>query len=86
MRKLVEDANEGMESLLGETVTIFCANYFYTGKLSGVNDDCIKIDEPEIVYDTGSWSKKAYENTERMVALDSLYIQKNAIEAFARHD
>ena len=39
--EVVEVANEGLISLLGKTITCFCMNYIYTGKLEGVNDTCI---------------------------------------------
>jgi hypothetical protein len=29
MRQIIEVSDEGFESLLGETVTCFCMNYFY---------------------------------------------------------
>ena len=52
MRKLVEVAGEGLESLLGELVTLFCVNYFYTGTLTGVNETCVLIADPKIIYET----------------------------------
>ena len=39
MKKIVnvqEVEGEGLVGLLGETITLFCLNYFYTGKLVGV--------------------------------------------------
>jgi hypothetical protein len=44
MKKLVEEINgEGLDKLLGERVTLFCMNYIYTGKLSGVNSTCVLL-------------------------------------------
>ena len=48
MKKIVEDTEDGLESLLGDTVTFFCANYFYTGKLIGVNSACVKLQDAKI--------------------------------------
>ena len=31
MKKLIEVPDEGFEGLMGETVTLLCLNYFYTG-------------------------------------------------------
>ena len=46
MKKLVEEVSgEGLEKLLGERVTLFCANYIYTGKLIGVNENCVLLSE-----------------------------------------
>ena len=45
MKKLVEQVDgEGFEALMGEVITVFCLNYFYTGKLVGVNDSCILLE------------------------------------------
>ena len=58
MKKLVEEVvGEGLEKLLGERVTLFCANYIYTGKLTGVNENCVLLSEAAIVYETGSFDK-----------------------------
>src|SRR5580700_1618212 len=56
MKKIVEiDTKEGLESLLGQKVLLLCANYFYTGRLVGVNRTCVLLDEAAIVYETGRW-------------------------------
>lgn len=49
MKVLTEKEGEGFLSLMGETITCFCAIYIYTGKLVGVNDACIKLENPSIV-------------------------------------
>ena len=36
---VVEVDNEGLVGLMGQRVTLFCLNYIYTGKLTGVNDN-----------------------------------------------
>lgn len=80
MKKLVEVSDEGMEGLMGETVTLFCMNYFYTGRLVGVNDTCVKLDSPKIVYDTGSWSESEWSDAQSLPG--SIYVQVSSIEAF----
>lgn len=80
MKKLIEVNDDGLEGLLGETVTFFCMNYFYTGTLSGVNDSCVRLDDPKIVYDTGKWSDKNWLNAQSLPS--PLYIQMSSIEAF----
>ena len=80
MKKIVEVSDEGLEGLMGETVTLLCVNYFYTGKLVGVNDTCVKLDEPKIVYETGEWSKKDWADAQALPG--SIYVQCAAIEAF----
>ncbi len=81
MRKIIEiDENEGLDSLLGKTVTFFCMNYFYTGELGGVNDTCVKLDNPKIVYETGPWGDVDWKDAQSLPG--SIYIQTSAIESF----
>jgi hypothetical protein len=72
---------EGLVSLLGESVLLMCANYFYTGTLVGVNETCVKIDNPSIVYNTGEWSADSWADVQRM-NVGTLYVQIAAIESF----
>ena len=84
MRKLITEVeNEGLEKLLGQTVTLFCMNYFYNGKLVGVNDTCVLITEPKIIYETGKFTDSSWKDAQSM-GVDELYIQKAAIESFAK--
>ena len=55
--KVVEVPEEGFLALLGQTITCFCAVYIYTGKLVGVNEDCIKLEAPKIVLGSRSGSR-----------------------------
>ena len=80
MREIVEVSDEGLEGLLGETITLFCMNYFYTGKLVGVNATCVRLDDPKIVYDTGEWSGKNWSDAQSLP--NSLYVQLSSVEAF----
>ena len=79
-RKVEEVPNEGFMALLGETITCFCAVYIYTGKLVGVNDDCIKLESPKIVYETGSFTEKSWKDAQSLP--NEMYLQKGMIEAF----
>ena len=84
MKKIVEDdEQEGLEKLLGERVILLCANYFYTGKLQGVNDTCVLLDDPAIVYETGDWSAEKYAD-EQKLNIKPFYVQMSAIESFGR--
>ena len=80
MRKIVEVSDEGLEGLMGEVVTFFCMNYFYTGKLVGVNDTCVLLESPKIVYETGEWSSKSWKDAQDLPG--NLYVQINSIESF----
>lgn len=71
---------EGLEALMGQRVTFFCMNYIYTGKLVGVNFNCVKLSDPAVVYETGAFSDKAWKDAQTLP--NDLYISTAAIEAF----
>ena len=81
MRKIVEEVSgEGLEKLLGERVTIFCANYIYTGKLIGVNDDCVLLSGAGIVYETGAFTDKRWKDCQPLP--NDWYVARQSIESF----
>lgn len=79
--QVTEVEQEGFLALLGETVTIFCMNYIYTGKLVGVNETCVKLQDPKIVYETGDFSYKEWE-TAQALPNEYFYVQTSSIESF----
>ncbi len=82
MRRLVEEVSgEGLDKLLGETITLFCANYIYTGKLVGVNTDCILLQDASIVYETGPFSDPKWKDAQKLPAKE-WYIARGLIESF----
>lgn len=82
MKKIIETTDAcGLESLLGERVLLLCGNYFYAGKLTGVNDSFVELTEPSIVYETGEWTAKEYKDVQRLHA-SIWYVQRDAIESF----
>ena len=82
MKVLVEQVDgEGLESLLGKEVTFFCINYIYAGKLVGVNSDCVKLENPKIVYETGAFNEKNWKDAQALPN-KFFYIAKQAIESF----
>lgn len=81
MKRLIEDNNTNpLIELMGLRCTFFCANYIYTGKLIGVNDTCVLLDDAGIVYETGAL------NTDKWSDMQALpkqwYVMLNAIESF----
>lgn len=83
MKKLVqvqEVEGEGLMALIGQRVTLFCMNYIYTGNLTGVNNTCVLLEDPAIVYETGDFTDKEWENAQSLP--NSLYVQIAAIESF----
>ncbi len=81
MRKIVETVEgEGLEKLLGERVTLFCANYIYTGKLVGVNEKCVLLTEASIVYETGVLTEGHWKDAQPLP--HDWYVTTSAIESF----
>lgn len=74
----IED--EGLIALLGKTVTFFCMNYIYAGKLIGVNKTCVKLENAHIVYETGAYTDKKFKDAQKLN--DTFYIQLNSIESY----
>lgn len=83
MRKLVKEVEcEGLDKLLGERITLFCANYIYTGVLTGVNDTCVLLTDAGVVYETGSFSDKSWKDLQALP--NEWYVQRDAIESFGK--
>lgn len=81
MKKLIEQVEgEGFEALMGEVITVFCLNYIYTGKLIGVNETCILLQDPSIVYETGSFDTDTWKDAQKLP--NDLYVQTSCIESF----
>lgn len=80
MMKVIDVEDEGMMSLFGKRITIFSLNYIYTGKLVGVNDTCVKLEDPSIVYETGSFDEKEWKDAQKLP--NEIYVATNCIEAF----
>ena len=78
--QLIEVENEGLLALIDETITIFCMNYIYTGKLIGVNDTCVLLQNPHIVYETGAFSSSEWKDAQKLP--NDLYVHVSAIESF----
>jgi len=82
MKVLAEQIEkEGLESLLGKEVTFFCVNYIYAGKLVGVNETCVKLENPKIVYETGAFSEENWKDAQALPK-QYFYVQLSAVESF----
>jgi len=82
MKRIIETTeNQGLDGLLGENVLLLCANYFYTGKLVGVNDTCVELENPSIVYETGPWTESTFKDIQRL-HVTTFFVQRGAIESF----
>jgi hypothetical protein len=84
MKKLVqvqEIEGEGLEALMGEQVLLLCGNYFYAGKLTGVNEKFVLLEDAGIVYETGSFADAKWKDFQK---IGNVYVMVQAIEAFTR--
>ena len=75
MKKLIEkqvivkgaevvEEDGGLITLLGKQVLFQCMNYNYIGKLTGVNTNCIQLDEMKVVFETGPYTNKTMKTAE----------------------
>lgn len=78
---VTEVEGEGLEALLGQNVLLFCLNYFYAGKLTGVNQTFVKLEDAKIVYETGDFAKSGYTDAQKLPG-SAWYVQTSAIESF----
>jgi len=82
MKKLVEEVTgEGLESLLGEVIEVMCYRYIYHGKLTGVNEKDILITDASVVFNTGPYDNKDYEDIQKLGR--DLYVRTAAIESYS---
>jgi hypothetical protein len=81
LQEVVEVSEEGLEGLLGKTVTVFCMNYIYQGKLVGVNTLDIKLESAYIVYETGPLSGNHRKDAQPFGSKYH-YINRMAIESY----
>ena len=77
---VTEVAGEGLESLLGQGVTLFAGNYIYAGILAGVNATSVKLTDAKIVYETGDFKSKNWHDAQALPG--AWYVQIAAIESF----
>jgi len=53
MKRIIETNDGGFDGMIGEKVCLFCGVYIYAGKLVGVNDNHLELDDAKLVYETG---------------------------------
>ena len=80
MKKIIEVSEEGLEGLLGKRITVFCCRYIYTGKLTGINDTSILLEDAGIVYETGELNTKEWTDYQKLP--HDWYISLASIESF----
>lgn len=78
--QVTEVEGEGLVGLLGQRVTLFCMNYFYTGILAGVNEQVVLLEGASVVYETGPLKDKEWQDAQELPG--SWYVRVSAIESY----
>jgi len=82
MRTIVEDGtSDEFEALLGKQVILFCMNYFYAGKLIGVSDEVLRLEDGGIVYETGDFKDDKWADFHNIGGV--VRVCRSTVEAFA---
>ena len=64
--EIVETDEGGLVGAIGQSVCLICGIYIYAGTLAGVNDDHVELADAKLVYDTGEWSAKDWDNAQEL--------------------
>lgn len=81
MKVIVKEVEtEGLVSLMGKRITLFCVNYIYTGNLVGVNENCVKLSNAAIVYETGELNTQSWKDAQPLP--HDWYVQLSAVESY----
>ena len=81
MMRIIDDKEvSGLAALLGQRITIFALNYIYTGTLTGVNETCVLLTDPAIIYETGPFTDPKWKDAQALP--HALYVMVSAIESF----
>jgi hypothetical protein len=84
MKRIVETtATDGLDALMGEQVLLICGNYFYAGKLVGVNKTVVALQDASIVYETGEWGATKWKDAQA-TGPGETFVRIQWIEAFRR--
>lgn len=84
MKKIIqvtEVENEGLEAFLNKKIFVVCRSYFYAGILTGINSECILIEDARFVLQSGSFEGSKFDESEKVKG-GKIYVSKNAIESF----
>jgi len=66
MKRLIESTDGGFDAMLDQKICVFCGVYIYTGKLAGVNEDHIELQDPQLVYETGPLTDGEWKDAQKL--------------------
>lgn len=84
MKRIVtvqECDGQGLESLLGKNVVLFCMCYIYHGTLVGVNTTDVILESAGIVYETGPLKAKGFKDIQEL-APKEWRVRTSSIESY----
>lgn len=77
---VTEVEGQGLDALLGQKVTLFCMNYIYAGKLVGVNETDVVLEDASVVYETGEFTAGKFTDEQRIAG--EWRVRTAAIESY----
>jgi len=78
--KKTKAEGEGLSALLGKQVTLFCLNYIYSGRLSGVTAHDVRLEDASVVYETGAFTTTVFKDSQKLPG--TLFVRTSAIESY----
>jgi len=83
MKRIVTEVQgDGLDKLLGELVMLWCMNYIYSGKLVGVNDKDVVLNNACVVYETGHNSKGDTWTRAEALPEGDWFVRTSSIESY----
>jgi len=76
-----EDETQEFMDAIGSEVVIFGMIYIYSGKLVGVNETHIVLENAKIVYETGAFTSPNWKDAQALPTKDHK-VRKSAIESW----
>ena len=70
----------GLAAYAGKTITLYCLNYIYTGKVVSVTSEEVELTDACIVYETGELKAQKFANAQELPSSHSVRI--SAIESY----
>lgn len=69
-----------MKEFMGKRITLFCANYIYTGILLEIVDACYHLRDAAIVFETGPFDKAEWKDVQKLPG--DWYVRLDTVESF----
>jgi hypothetical protein len=67
------------ENYINERITLFCANYIYSGRLSTISKGWLTLSEAGIVYETGPFDTMEWQDYQRLP--NPVSVNVNSVES-----